>query len=80
MRVALVEVTREEREDEMKKGQTVKIYEDPKTQKRYEGLASLRINLKRTDDHLQAWSVNFDGDEIDQLSSRWVNPVNVVRG
>lgn len=56
-----------------KEGDRVKVYEDPYTRKRLEGLAVVkRINRSR-DGALHNAAVLFDGDAEDQVVTRWVH-------
>ena len=62
------------------KGQSVKIYEDPITEKKLEGtakLVELIINelpfyLDGKKMHREYWKVHFDEDEKDEFHERWI--------
>ncbi len=60
------------------KGTRVKVYQDPITKQRLEGVARLTVPARQHQDYLEWWTVNFDGDSISELFQRLVDPADIV--
>ena len=63
----------------IKKGQEIRVYQDPHTKQHLEGVARLvrRGHVVCDSDQRQYWSVRFAG-EGEPAVARWVDPADVV--
>ena len=57
----------------MKRGDNVKIYEDPLTRTKLEGTAVLKHQVACDDFLLERWVVRFQGDEENVIRTIWID-------